>query len=168
VPSCFETPHSAAELARVRSLCALRGVSAQGQERAVRVRRTKRASAGHDDLRWEGENQPVAVEKDACRGLPVSSLLFTGSCTTAARSSDTRLEIRADDPQGSGFASASHRTRPPLFGASKNGNLQVYKIVAVTHPLFPIVFINGKSNWSVWGGSRCAGPQDRSTDGKTM
>ena len=115
----------------------------------LRVRRTKRASAGHDDLRWEGENQPVAVEKDACRGLPVSSLLFTGSCTTAARSSDTRLEIRADDPQGSGFASASHRTRPPLFGASKNSNLQVYKIVAVTHPLFPIVFINGKSNWSV-------------------
>jgi len=43
----------------------------------------------------------------------------------------------------------SHRTRPPLFGASKNSNLQVYKIVAVTHPLFPIVFINGKSNWSV-------------------
>src|SRR5204863_2147640 len=108
-----------AELARVRSLCALRGVSAQGQERAVRVRRTKRASAGHDDLRWEGENQPVAVEKDACRGLPVSSLLFTGSCTTAARSSDTRLEIRADDPQGSGFASVASDATAAIWGEQK-------------------------------------------------
>ena len=126
VPSCFETPrHSASARAfapvfdglwtRVIALKA-RLLSRRAGE--VCVPRTKRT--GRSLMR--AKNQPVAVEKDACRGLPVSGLLFTGSCATAARGSDTRLEIRLGDCR-------DFRPRRVVWaddvGASKRSNLRV-------------------------------------------
>jgi hypothetical protein len=43
--------------------------------------------------RWT-KNQPAGVRKWRGGGVPVSGLLFTGSCATAARGEDTRIEIR--------------------------------------------------------------------------
>ena len=93
-------------------------------------------------------SQPVAVEKRRGGGGPVSGLLFTGNRATAASSADTRIEIGADDAPSPDSPFAPHRAAPAVIWGKRNSNLQMQKIVAVADPLFPIVFNNGKSNWS--------------------
>jgi hypothetical protein len=64
----------------------------------------------------ERENQPAGVRKWRGGGVPVSGLLFTGSCATAARGGDTRIEIRGGrfprsrlSPRCAGSAGMSER-----------------------------------------------------------
>jgi hypothetical protein len=62
------------------------------------------------------EDQPAGVRKWRGGGVPVSGLLFTGSCATAARGGDTRIEIRGGrlprsrlSPRCAGSAGMSER-----------------------------------------------------------
>jgi hypothetical protein len=62
------------------------------------------------------KDQPAGVRKWCGGGVPVSGLLFTGSCATAARGWDTRIEIRGGrfprsrlSPRCAGSAGMSER-----------------------------------------------------------
>jgi hypothetical protein len=116
VSSCFETHRSAVRLRK------------QFRSRHAAMLLSMRARRGRC-RRWT-KNQPAGVRKWRGGGVPVSGLLFTGSCATAARGGDTRIEIR-----GGRFPRSrlSARCAGSAGMSERGGNLRVSKWESISH-----------------------------------